>query len=168
MRFRVAVIDDDESFRSLVVANLKADFDTTSACDGDEGLAMLDENPPDLVILDIQMPRMDGLGVLRSIRADAKLTSLPVVVLTADASRETVIAAINAGANDYLIKTAFTSEELTRKIRRALKADQIASATQAATPAVETTSDSNPESEINEMSAAMKEADLQTVLDAWE
>ena len=165
MQVRVAIIDDDASFRYLVLSMLKGEFETTSACDGVEGLAMLLANPPDVAVLDVQMPRLDGLGVLRAIRAHPILQNLPVLMLTGDASRETVIAAISAGANDYIIKIAFNREELHRKIRRALKLDTPAFQI---TPAAPPAADVSPALAASEETQALKDAELQAVLDGWE
>ena len=169
MRFRVAVIDDDASFRGLVLSLLKVHFETTSASDGGEGLAMLIENPPDLVVMDVHLPRIDGLSVLRSMRSHPKLQNLPVVILTADASRETVMAAVNSGATDFIIKTTFTADELNRKIRRALKIDEdVASVTPAIALATAPHIDSILDSVVSEPTPTSDDAELQAILDAWE
>jgi CheY-like chemotaxis protein len=121
-RSRILVIDDDSVFRNLLVSLLRKDYIVFVAPDGVEGFHKASEAPPDLAIIDVQMPKWDGLQTLRAFRGHPHLRKAPVIMLTGDASRETVIAAIQAGASDYIIKTAFTREDLCRKIQRALEA----------------------------------------------
>lgn len=133
-RIRVLVIDDDPLYRNLLSTVLGKKYDISVACDGLEGLAKARELTPDLAVIDVQMPGLDGLQTLTAIRADAALTSAKVIMLTADASRDTVFAAVRAGADDYLIKTAFSKDELVRKIERLLRWER-QPATQSATSA---------------------------------
>ncbi|MEZ6045388.1 MAG: response regulator [Planctomycetaceae bacterium] len=74
--------------------------------------------PPDIAIVDIQMPQWDGIKTLKAFRGHASLQDTMVIMLTSDASRETVLSAIKEGANDYVIKTSFSKEELKQKVNR--------------------------------------------------
>src|SRR5262245_13194814 len=117
-RARVLVIDDDPLFRSLITSILRRDFLVSVAADGSEGYYKAIEHPPQLAIIDVQMPGWDGLRTLQAIRAHQALAKVPVMMLTSDASRQTVMAAIQCGANDYVIKTTLSREELLKKTRR--------------------------------------------------
>jgi DNA-binding response OmpR family regulator len=122
-RPRILLIDDDSFIRSLVTAMLRGEYLVSVAADGMEGLKMAVEDPPDLVIVDVEMPGWDGLETINKMRAKEALQRIPVMVLTADASRETVMNAIKMGANDYLIKTSLTRDELVKKAHRMIKLD---------------------------------------------
>ena len=161
-RPRLLVIDDDATFRNLLVSLLRKDYVVFVAADGLEGFQKAGESPPDLAVIDVQMPRLDGLQTLRAFRAHPHLKSVPVIMLTGDASRETVIAAVQAGATDYIIKTVFTKDDLNRKIRRALETrprDE-ARTVPDATPATSKPAGERP--------IAPSPPELQAVLDSWE
>jgi DNA-binding response OmpR family regulator len=101
-----------------MVGVLRRDFEVTVACDGADGFYRALDSRPDLTVLDLQMPGWDGLKTLRAFRAHPVLTNVKVMVLTSDSSRETVLAAIHAGADDYTIKTAFSRDEFRQKLDR--------------------------------------------------
>jgi len=117
-RPRVLVIDDDPLFRSLLVSMLRREYLVFVASDGAEGYYKAAEHPPDLAIVDIQMPGWDGLKTITAFKSHQQLCNIPLVVLTSDASRETVMAAIHAGADDYVIKTSFSREDIHQKLAR--------------------------------------------------
>lgn len=119
-RPRILIIDDDPLFRSLVVSVLRADFMVAVAADGEEGYYKAIEHVPDLAVVDVQMPGWDGLHTLKMFRSESSLAAVPVVMLTGDASKDTVLAAIQAGANDYVIKVSFSKEEFLSKLNRLL------------------------------------------------
>jgi DNA-binding response OmpR family regulator len=115
---RILVIDDDPLFRSLITSILRKDYLVFVASDGAEGYYKAIEHPPQLMIVDVQMPGWDGLRTVQAIRAHHALSKIPVMMLTSDASRQTVVAAIQCGANDYVIKTTLARDELLKKTRR--------------------------------------------------
>jgi DNA-binding response OmpR family regulator len=119
-RSRILVIDDDPLFRSLIISVLRKDYLVSIAGEGAEGYYKALEHPPDIAVVDVQMPGWDGLKTLKSFRAHPALANVPVVMLTSDASKETVLAALNAGAIDYVIKTSFSKEEFLHKLERHL------------------------------------------------
>ncbi|MCA9041975.1 MAG: response regulator transcription factor, partial [Planctomycetaceae bacterium] len=117
-RYKVLIIDDDPLFRSLLVSLLRKDYLVSVASDGADGFYKAVEYPPDIAIVDIQMPQWDGIQTLKAFRGHSALQNTKVIMLTSDASRETVLSAIKGGANDYVIKTSFSKEELRQKIHR--------------------------------------------------
>jgi two-component system, sensor histidine kinase and response regulator len=114
---RVLVVDDQPDNVQMVCALLaRAGFEGLAAGGGAEGLALARSGRPDLVLLDMRMPGMDGFEVLRQMREDPGLRDLPVIFLTADDDRENLIRAFDAGAIDYVTKP-FMAEELLARVR---------------------------------------------------
>ena len=118
---RVLVVEDDEKIASFVVKGLKQNgFCVDQAADGEAALGYLQGVGYDTIVLDIMLPKLDGLGVLRRIRAEKRL--VPVILLSAKASVEDRVAGLQSGADDYLTKPFAFSELLARLqalIRRA-------------------------------------------------
>ncbi len=129
-RSRILVIDDDAMFRSLVVTLLRKDYLVSVAGDGESGYHKACAHRPDLVIIDFQMPGWDGVRTLESFRQNPALCGVKVVMLTSDASKETVLAAIKAGTDEYIIKTSFSKQDFLSKIQKLLN---VAAATAQAT-----------------------------------
>lgn len=100
---RVLVVDDDASIRALVETTLD-DFEVSTASDGAGALEFLESNTVDVVLLDVMMPGMDGFEVLGRIRRSAKLSELPVVLLTAKTSEADHVRGFRAGADAYVTK----------------------------------------------------------------
>lgn len=117
---KILVIDDFPTMRRII-RNLLKDLGFESvdeAEDGQQGLEKLRNGSFDLVVSDWNMPNMDGLTMLKEIRADENLAKIPVLMVTAEAKKENIIAAAQAGANGYVVKpfTAATLEEKLNKI----------------------------------------------------
>lgn len=115
---RVLVIDDDPLFRNLMVSFLRREYIVSVASDGSEGFYKALEYPPDIAIVDVQMAVWDGLQTLKAFRSHPVLNQTKIIMLTSDASKETVVAAIQGGANDYIIKTSFSKTEFLEKVRK--------------------------------------------------
>lgn len=115
---RVLIIDDDPLIRSLLVSTLRKDCLVAVATEGSEGFFKALELRPDVAVIDVNMPGWDGLKTLETFRTHPELCSVKVIMLTADASKQTVLAAIHGGAHDYIIKTSFSKAELHRKLNR--------------------------------------------------
>ena len=111
-RHRILIVDDDPLFRALVQSTLREDYLVFVADGGAEGLRKALRHPPSVAIIDIKMPDWDGLKTLARFRREPALSDVKVMMLTSDASKETVVAAVQAGANDYLIKTGFSRAQL--------------------------------------------------------
>jgi two-component system, OmpR family, KDP operon response regulator KdpE len=115
---RVLVVDDDDALRRFVERNLTArGFAVSTAGNGLEALAMVGKERPDLIILDIMMPRMDGLETCRRIRATSMV---PIIVLTALDTEADTVRALDEGADDCLVKP-FGVDELLARVRSALR-----------------------------------------------
>jgi len=121
-RPRVLVVDDNADMRDYLRRLLAAEVDVTTAVDGEDALARLRAEPAafDLIISDVMMPRLDGLGLLTAIRADERLPPLPVVVLSARAGPDAAVDALELGADDYVVKP-FTAVELRARVRSTLE-----------------------------------------------
>ncbi len=122
-RARILVIDDDPLFRSLIVSLLRKEYLVSVASEGSEGFYKALEHPPDAAVVDIQMPGWDGLKTLKAFRSHPALQNVKIMILTSDASKETVLAAIHGGANDYIIKTSFSKEEFYQKLSKLLPSE---------------------------------------------
>jgi DNA-binding response OmpR family regulator len=117
---RVLVVDDDERVRTVVCWQLEADgFRITEAPDGAAALASIDDDRPDLVILDLGLPGVGGLDVLRRLRSDDGPT-LPVIVLSGRDGETDRIIGLDLGADDYLVKP-FSPGELAARVRSVLR-----------------------------------------------
>jgi two-component system chemotaxis response regulator CheY len=114
---KVLIVDDQMSMRSLVRNGLQqlGMVEISEAGDGEDGLRSLMTKPVNLVITDYNMPKLDGLGLLRALRAHAPLKGTAVIMLTGRADRELVQRAVQFGVNNYLAKP-FTVAQLKEKI----------------------------------------------------
>jgi PAS domain S-box-containing protein len=111
----VLVVDDNADMRDYLARVLGACWNVRAAGDGEEALRLARESPPDLILADVMMPALDGFGLLRRVRSDARLRATPVILVTARAQEETAIAGLLAGADDYLAKP-FSSRELVARV----------------------------------------------------
>jgi len=119
-RNRIVVADDDVDILDLVVFKLnQAGFDTVGVTDGLAALAAIEAEPPRPAILDIMMPGMSGIEVLRKIRASETISDLDVILLTARTRDEDVDTGFAAGASDYVIKP-FSPRELLKRVNAVL------------------------------------------------
>ncbi len=120
----VLVADDDEDILALVTLDLEADgFKVLAARDGDEALRLALEQGPNLVILDVVMPRLSGYEVATRIREDDALGGTPVILLTAGVEPADILRGFRAGADDYVTKP-FNLDELRTRIRALLSVSE--------------------------------------------
>ena len=114
------LIDDDFSTMRRIIKNLLRDLGFTNTVEADDGLTaipILNSGSIDFLVTDWNMPGMTGIDLLRHVRADEKLRSLPVLMVTAEAKREQIIEAAQAGVNGYVVKP-FTALALKEKIEK--------------------------------------------------
>ncbi len=101
----ILIVDDNPTNVDILQARLAANnYEIITAADGEEGLAMARDEQPDLILLDIMMPKMDGIEVCRHLRADASLPFMPIIMVTAKADSKDVVAGLEAGGDEYLTK----------------------------------------------------------------
>jgi DNA-binding response OmpR family regulator len=117
----VFVIDDEKDLIELVSYNLgKEGFAVRSALNGEAGLAAVASDLPDLVVVDLMMPGMDGLEVCRRLRADPKTAAIPIIMLTAKSAESDRVVGLELGADDYVTKP-FSPRELAARVKAILR-----------------------------------------------
>ena len=116
---KILIVEDGEMNRDLLVQLLEDDYELIEATDGRQGLKMAAEEKPDLILLDISLPEMDGYEVTEKIREDERLKETPIITVTAHAMAGDEQKALAAGCNDYLCKP-IDEEELWMKIENLL------------------------------------------------
>jgi two-component system, OmpR family, alkaline phosphatase synthesis response regulator PhoP len=120
-RGTILVIDDEKDLVELVSYNLqKEGFVVRNARDGESGLASAAGDPPDLVLVDLMMPGIDGLEVCRRLRADSRTAAIPVIMLTAKSGEPDRVVGLELGADDYVTKP-FSPRELIARIKAVLR-----------------------------------------------
>jgi PAS domain S-box-containing protein len=117
---RILVVDDNPDMRAYLAGMLQPHWQVDTVADGEAALARVREAPPDLVLTDAMMPRLDGFGLLRALRADPATRGLPVIVLSARAGEEAVVEGLETGADDYVVKP-FSARELVTRVRGQLE-----------------------------------------------
>ncbi len=121
--YRVVVVDDDRNLRKIISTNLElAGFDVQSAADGREALEKIEGMLPDIVLLDLMMPYMDGYEVARRIRGhqNPNIANVPIIILTAKGETEDKLRGFEAGADDYMTKP-FGPQELLARVRAKIR-----------------------------------------------
>ena len=117
----VLIVEDDPAARNLLDLFLRREgFRTETACDGVDALGRAMVNPPDLMMLDLSMPRLDGLHLLRALRGIETLKGVPVIVTTSRSDGQAVAEATELGIEQYLVKTRYTLKDLSAIVRRHL------------------------------------------------
>jgi signal transduction histidine kinase len=119
-RPRILLADDNADMRAYVKRLLREHYEVSAVSDGEAALASARENPPDLVLLDVMMPGLDGFAVLRALRGDEATRPLPVILLSARAGEEARVEGLEAGADDYLVKP-FGARELLARVDGAIR-----------------------------------------------
>jgi DNA-binding response OmpR family regulator len=119
---KILIVEDDKFLRELIVQKLvKEGYETSEAIDGEQGIKKIKEEKPDIVLLDLILPGIDGFEVLSQKKEDANVAQIPVIVLSNLGQKEDVERGLKLGAVDYLIKAHFTPGEIIEKIKNILK-----------------------------------------------
>ena len=120
MKYSILLVDDDPNLRDMLRAMLEiGGFDVIEAEDGLDALEKLEEITPDILVLDVMMPNLDGVSLCKQLRSDAEFVSLPIIMLSGKAHQEAIQEGLQAGANRYLVKPTGL-DELTRNINEVL------------------------------------------------
>ena len=121
-RVRVLFVEDDPSVAQMYKLKLELDgYDVVVVPDGEKALELARSDRPDIVFLDIRLPKLDGFGVLEALRNEPKTERLPVVILSNYSERELIDRGLRLGALDYLIKTQTTPAHLSSSLEKWLK-----------------------------------------------
>ncbi len=119
-RPRVLLAEDDADEREAIAAGLEADYEVAAVTDGDQAVVSARLGVPDLIVLDLRLPRLDGLGVLDALRGDMHTAEVPVILLSGQADDATRVRALDLGAADFVQKPA-SLQELRARIERTLR-----------------------------------------------
>ncbi len=115
---KLLVVEDDKFLRDLITRKLRdVGYDVVEAIDGEEGLVKAQEENPDLILLDLILPGMDGFEVLSKLKEDPKTSQIKVIILSNLGQREDIERGLRLGAEDFLVKAHFTPAEIIEKIR---------------------------------------------------
>ena len=118
---RILVIEDDKDIVELVKYNLEKDGYQVLACgDGTSGLAQIRKSPPDLLVLDLMLPKLSGLDICKDVRRDVSLNRLPILILSAKGEEADRVVGLELGADDYVTKP-FSPRELAARIKALLR-----------------------------------------------
>ncbi|MEL6236781.1 MAG: response regulator, partial [Pseudomonadota bacterium] len=121
MAARVLVVEDEESLSELLSYNLSREgYNVGVSSDGEDALISIDEQKPDLIILDWMLPKVSGIEIARQLRARAQTREIPIIILSARGSEEDRVRGLEIGADDYLTKP-FSMTELVARIRAVLR-----------------------------------------------
>lgn len=118
---KILIVEDEEAILEILETKFKLEkFETLRAKDGQEGLKIALQEKPDLILLDIIMPKMDGLTVLEKLKADEVGKNIPVIILTNLSDDQKVEEAVSAGKYEYLIKSDWKIEDVVKEVKNKL------------------------------------------------
>jgi two-component system alkaline phosphatase synthesis response regulator PhoP len=117
----IVVVEDETDIQDIIAYNLKREgYDVLTASRGDQGLSLIQAKNPDLVILDIMLPGIDGLTICQQLRAETKTKALPIIILSAKEEESDVVIGLGLGADDYISKP-FSPRELLARVKAVLR-----------------------------------------------
>ncbi len=120
-KIKVLIVEDDSYILEMYKIKFEAsNFEVISASDGVAGLEILEKEKPDIILLDIIMPKKDGFSVLKTIRSNSAFEKIPIILLTNLGQRENIEKGFELGATSYIIKAHFTPSEIVKKVRDVL------------------------------------------------
>ena len=124
-KIKILIVEDEEILLTALSEELKQEgFNVVGAKDGQEGVEKAQSEKPDLVLLDLVMPRLDGIGALKAMKDNAEIRDIPVVILTNLSDYDKISDALSLGAMDYLVKANYRLEDLVNKIKTVLERKQ--------------------------------------------
>jgi DNA-binding response OmpR family regulator len=119
---KILLVEDELTLHKALKEFLEeAGFEISSAFDGEEAVALAKSGKPDLILLDIILPKKDGFEVMADLKQDKKIQKVPIVLLTNLESAENIQKAFDAGATTYLVKSNYKLEDIAKKIKEILK-----------------------------------------------
>lgn len=119
---KIVIVEDDKFLRELITQKvLKEGYQVVEATNGEEGIAKIKEEKPNLVLLDLILPGIDGFEVLRQAKENSETSNIPVIILSNLGQKDDVGRGMKLGAADYLVKAHFTPGEILSKIKSILK-----------------------------------------------
>ena len=122
MAKKILIIEDDKFLRELIAQKLiKEGYDIAEAIDGEKGIKAVEEEKPDLVLLDLILPGIGGFDVLAKMKEDPKMAQFPVIILSNLGQKDDIERGLKMGAVDYMIKAHFTPGEIIEKVKAVLK-----------------------------------------------
>jgi len=125
MNKKILVVEDEITLNKALVEFLSGEnFQVLSASDGEKGLELAKTENPDLILLDIILPKKDGYEVLDELKKEEKTKGIPVILLTNLESQEDIGKALEKGANSYLIKADYKLEDIVKKVKETLKLEK--------------------------------------------
>lgn len=121
---KILIAEDERDIRDLIIFTLQfAGHEVSAVTNGEEAVAAAAQSRPDLIIMDVRMPKMNGYDACRQIKADPSLSQIPVVFLSAKGQEAEIQSGLEAGAAEYLVKP-FAPDELTRMVARLLNQEK--------------------------------------------
>jgi two-component system alkaline phosphatase synthesis response regulator PhoP len=125
LKKKIVVVEDEPDILEVLSYNLKREgFEVTTALDGARGLELVEKNSPDLVVLDLMLPGIDGLEICQRIKNNKKLSHIPVIMVTAKGEESDVVLGLGIGADDYIAKP-FSPRELIARVKAVLRRSQV-------------------------------------------
>jgi len=122
---KILVVEDEDFLLDLYQTKLiQEGYEVIIAENGVEGLEMAQQHLPNLILLDILMPRVDGYEMLKKVKADNKLRNIPVIIFSNLSQKEEIEKGLKLGAKDFIIKTSVTPAELVNKVKEYLKSNK--------------------------------------------
>ena len=118
LKKNILIIEDDEFFRELISKELISNgFGVLEAIDGQKGIEKAEESKPNLILLDLLLPNIDGFEVLSTLKANSMTSSIPIIILSNLDSKEDIEKGLKSGASDFLIKSQSTTNEIIAKVK---------------------------------------------------
>ena len=122
MKKKILIVEDDAVISTMYRAKFEADgFEVFTAADGSEGLEIAKKQKPNLIMLDVILPQLDGFSVLEHLKKDAKLKKIPVIMMTNLGTDDDKVKGAKMGAADYLVKASLTPAQISDRVKHYLK-----------------------------------------------